>query len=218
MLRYQTLKSVSRLGNTRHRSSAALAENFQQDTIEEEAWGTEYGAGPSRLPYQPRRMANRDIEPDVEARYFAPASSISSTTRLRRNLSALQHGDYTFDTFTRKALTATINDKNVKKRHRPSPQPLSTYSRLELHTVIHHLLRSRQPILAAAVISHVATVGIASRPRRRRIFASRSFYSTRSSRNLLHEKVGLDRDGNDSLKSRQISHRISFLYRPPAIP
>jgi hypothetical protein len=174
MLRYQTLKTVPRLGNARHRSSAALAENFQQDTIEEDAWGTEYGAGPSRLPYQPRGTADRANETDFEARYFAPASSISSTTRLRRNLAALQHGDYNFDTFTRKALTAAVSDKSVKRRHRPSPQPLSTYSRLELHTVIHHLLRAQQPILAAAVISHVATAGIASRPRRRRIFASRT--------------------------------------------
>ena len=39
----------------------------------------------------------------------------------------------------------------VKKTHRASPQPLSTFSRLELHAVIHHLLRSRQSILAPAV-------------------------------------------------------------------
>lgn len=174
MFRHQNLPKVSRLVNARHRSSAALAENFQE-TIEEDGYGMDYGAGPSRLPYQSRDTSCRLSEIEDTAGRFAPASTVSSARRLRQNLAALQHGDYVnLDTFARKALTAAFSEQSVKKRRRPTPQPLSTYSRLELHTVIHHLLRSRQPILAAAVISHTATVGVASRPRRRRVFASKT--------------------------------------------
>jgi hypothetical protein len=172
--RYQNLPKVPRLSNARQRSAAAVVENFQE-TIEEDGYGMEYGAGPSRIPYQPRAMPDGAAEFEINAPQFAPASTISSSRRLRQNLASLQHGDYvSLDIFARKALTAAVSDKSVKKKHRPIPQPLSTYSRLELHTVVHHLLRSRQPILAAAVISNAASVGIASRPRRRRIFASRT--------------------------------------------
>jgi len=135
----------------------------------------DYGAGPSRYPYQPRMASSGSSEHGNNGGQLAPANSVSSVQHLRRNLASLQHGDYVnLDTFTNKALTAPFNDKSVKRRLRPTPQPLSTYSRLELHTVIHHLLRSRQPILAAAVIAHTASAGVAIRPRRRRIFASRT--------------------------------------------
>ncbi|KAK4683960.1 hypothetical protein P7C73_g6247, partial [Tremellales sp. Uapishka_1] len=111
----------------RSASSHALA------LVEESSdpYGLEYGAGPSRLPYQPTSTP--------------PSSATRHSAReLRKTLLSLSHGQYSTVSHLARAL--------FPEHENPSRQ-LAYLSRLEAHALLHHLLRARKGILAASVVS-----------------------------------------------------------------
>lgn len=160
---------------SRRSASTAFAEqSIDTDETPRDGYGMDYGAGPSRLPYEgPVRQAARDSrEVEVVSPYvsYSPGSSVASARALRRQLCHVQHGDYIdMSTFTKRVLSPTTD--RVKRKYRRPPRPIASLSRLELHVLVHHLLRAGQPLLAAAIMSDAIMSGIAIKPRRRRIFA-----------------------------------------------
>jgi hypothetical protein len=186
----RVLGSRTTVQSLRNRSSAALAEDVDIADSNSDGYGNDYGAGPSRIPYQdsrrggtkaPQTMSQPHADILHSHRFYSPASSLLSAQKIRSNLAALQHGDFVNLSIVSRKITRdgpgcadTESQSRSKRKARPLSRPLSALSRLELHIVIHHLLRVNQPLLASAIMSETAKVGIATKPKRRRLFASRT--------------------------------------------
>lgn len=115
-----------------HQSRAASAarglatETSLRKTVDAEPYGTAYGSGPSRIPYEPQRR-EEGTTPEVE---LSTASAASSARRLRKRLDGLHGGS-----FARLALL-------LHALYGPEGSDLSAISRLELHTILHKLARN----------------------------------------------------------------------------
>lgn len=187
LLRRARLVSTRKIYH-RYASSALANAEVGSSEDQQDGYGMDYGPGPSRIPYQPRdqsQNAHRSETTRPEVRQFpellahAPASSLRSAQSIRQSVTRLQHGDYTnLLTFVKKALAleSTTETATAKKKRRQLPplRPISVLSRLELHVLIHHLIRVDQHLLAAAILSEAIETGVASRPKRRRLFADRT--------------------------------------------
>ncbi|WVQ75167.1 hypothetical protein IAR50_004777 [Cryptococcus sp. DSM 104548] len=136
----------------------------------EEPYGQDYGAGPSRLPYQP------------------PAQPLSVSAQgsrvLREKLSSLSAGSYgNPEIFTRTILKASGLAGLKPEEFIPS------LSRLELHTLVHHLIRNKKGNLATGVVVH-ALRGAPRMARRSRIHgkALKALFADRNSFHLINSK------------------------------
>ncbi|TYJ54707.1 hypothetical protein B9479_004647 [Cryptococcus floricola] len=119
-----------RLHPRRAHSSAAQA-RIQHD----EPYGQDYGAGPSRLPYQP------------------PSPSVSSSRQgprlFRQKLDSLSTASYG----NPEILTGTIL-KSMRLASLKSEEYIASLSTLELHILVHHLIRNKKGKLATSVVVH----------------------------------------------------------------
>ncbi|OCF61770.1 hypothetical protein L486_01431 [Kwoniella mangroviensis CBS 10435] len=145
-------------------SSAALARVREtEEDYQHEPYGIEYGAGPSRIPYQPRSyVIPRSNHPTH------PHSSQQLSRILRDSLNKLSPGAYAQPQTFFNALSnqADPQDGLIYRRY---PEDLATLSRLELHAILHHLIRKKKGNLAAAIICDV--LASVHREQRRRMLS-----------------------------------------------
>lgn len=160
----------------RWRTAVAVKEEELNVT---DGYGTDYGAGPSRIPYQARnRSSVSKTQPsavtlletyDVAAQQVrvahSPASSARSAQHIRNRLPQLSPGSFADPTRILQAIDGTSVDET---------RPIWSLSRLELHTIIHFLLRTSRGHVAIRIISEVINHGISRRPKRRRMIAGKT--------------------------------------------
>ncbi|KAK8849481.1 hypothetical protein IAR55_004815 [Kwoniella newhampshirensis] len=150
-------------------SAAAVARIHVQEQ-DDVPYGMEYGAGPSRIPYQSRPS----VQP-TPTLAIAPSSTplkahVAAKT-LREHLNSLNHGSY-----------ASINGLilSLLRSLDPSRQgvaasiedTIASLSRLELQTILHHLIR--QGKLKPAVALAAQALSKAPRSTRRRLISART--------------------------------------------
>lgn len=113
-------------------SSAAFAHALEeQHTV---PYGVAYGAGPSRIPYQPPSYSFTGRAQGHEAARF-----------LREKLSSLSHGSYAAPQAFAASLVRSIEGAAQKTQVRTN-EVVPSLSRLQLHTVVHHLIREKKAI------------------------------------------------------------------------
>ncbi len=153
-------------------ASATVLKVDGEEGTEDEAYGTDYGAGPSRFPYNPPApQIERSQYPSTDNHALHPAeSNRRSAQALRRALDGLRQSTH-----------------NASRYHRSSPydsdtdlelalgltSPLHTSSRLDLHVILHHLIRHKRHLgpLASRIIRESIKHGRGFRTQRRRIIA-----------------------------------------------
>ncbi|KAI9632972.1 uncharacterized protein MKK02DRAFT_3894, partial [Dioszegia hungarica] len=144
-------------------SASALSSSQPASLAVEEPYGQAYGAGPSRLPYINPSAAGPapDHPPLLPTR--TRREILLATRELRRVLSISQSiGQYA---------NPTIFSHHLRKA---DLRFTTEMSRLELHAVIHHLMRLGRSTLALGIITQVIDSGAASRPQIRHLFSQRT--------------------------------------------
>jgi hypothetical protein len=126
-----------------------------EDVPTSDPFGTEYGAGPSRLPYH-RSSALRS----PETARFAGSKTILAARALRLALGNLSHGAHSRPDIFFKSL--------------PGKPDSSHLSRLELHALLHHLIRNNRFVVAAGIINAVIEEGLSRNPKKRRKIARKT--------------------------------------------
>ncbi|WRT69468.1 uncharacterized protein IL334_006454 [Kwoniella shivajii] len=153
-------------------SSAALAKvRDNDDEHEHEPYGTDYGAGPSRIPYQSHHFTSSDfrhVQPvSAQSHPHPPFPSYITVRLLRTHLDKQSHGSYAqLDIFLRTIFQYPQAWNSPKGGS--LMQDFNTMTRLELHVLIHHLIRHRKGNLAAGIACGVLSA--TPRHKRRRVF------------------------------------------------
>ncbi|WVQ79426.1 hypothetical protein IAT38_001524 [Cryptococcus sp. DSM 104549] len=140
-------------------SAAALARSSSH--VENEAaesygvpYGVAYGAGPSRIPYTPPGAPGASHLSSTPSPTGRPLNAES----LRRHLSAIPITSYsTPAVFLNSVLNAVDPSRSyypmgMMKRPGEINRVLASLSRLELHIVLHHLIRERRGEIATGLI------------------------------------------------------------------
>ncbi|WVW86675.1 hypothetical protein I302_108729 [Kwoniella bestiolae CBS 10118] len=162
------LRPLSSIPALRLSSSAALArERDPEEDNQHEPYGIEYGAGPSRIPYQPRHAL---LQQYTQSHLDAP-SPLQHSRVLRDTLNQLNFGAYAQPQIFYNALSKQSGLIGLP-RHHNYEEDLAAISRLDLHIILHHLLRKKKGNLAAAVICDVLRT--TTRDRRRKLLSLRT--------------------------------------------
>ncbi|WWC73472.1 uncharacterized protein I206_107442 [Kwoniella pini CBS 10737] len=142
-------------------SSAALARCQESEEDQLVPYGLDYGAGPSRIPYQPPHV------------HIPPTSLESTSSRLtvrnlREILRNVKPGAYAQPKIFMKTIFNHSQSWSQPKNIHYS-QDIASISRIELHTIVHHLIRRKKGNTAAALIRDV--LALSSREKRRRLLS-----------------------------------------------
>ncbi|WWC65667.1 uncharacterized protein I303_108288 [Kwoniella dejecticola CBS 10117] len=122
-------------------SSAALARSQE---VRDEPYGVEYGAGPSRIPYEPSQSR-------MLPQTTSSTSSHTTARALRQTLNTLKPGSYAQPHVFMKTIFNRSELWSSKKNVNYSAD-IASMSRLELHIIINHLIRLKKGNVAAALI------------------------------------------------------------------
>ncbi|WWD20106.1 hypothetical protein CI109_104581 [Kwoniella shandongensis] len=153
-------------------SAAALARIHVQEHYDSDPYGTAYGAGPSRLPYTPRQSTVRQTTLAVNpSQSHAPLNAHTAAKTLREHLHSLNHGSYATTNTLILSLLRSL-DPQRQGGSASLEDTVSSLSRLELHTILHHLIRQGKVKVAAALLAQ--TLSMAPRSARRRLVSSRT--------------------------------------------
>ncbi|WVQ96189.1 hypothetical protein IAU59_003292 [Kwoniella sp. CBS 9459] len=141
-----------------------------------EPYGMEYGAGPSRLPYQPPRQPQPLTHPSDTLR----AADVSHRTarNLRHFLPTIKEGTYAQP---KVFLSSIFKQREIWSAPKSE---LSSITRLELHTLVHHLIRKKKGNLAAAIVWEALSA--TPRHRRRRLLAQRTISTLFRDRSIFY--------------------------------
>ncbi|WWC93035.1 uncharacterized protein L201_007999 [Kwoniella dendrophila CBS 6074] len=161
-------------------SSAALAQTRELEDEHHAPYGLEYGAGPSRIPYQPRRNSVYSSRNPIQSHNSSPLVTARS---LRDVLGKLPPGSYAQPQVFLKTI---FNQPHIwtSPKNITYTQDLGSISRLELHTILHHLIRKKRGNLAAAIVSDVLSAS--SRNKRRNLLAIRTLTSLFKDRSIFN--------------------------------
>ncbi|OCF37071.1 hypothetical protein I316_00976 [Kwoniella heveanensis BCC8398] len=160
-----------------------------------EPYGMEYGAGPSRFPYQPParyQAANRpsntsSANTTISARHSTDLSPYRTVKRLRLYLLDVKDGTYAQPNVF---LNSIFKQGDIWSKPKIDQgfsvirENLSSMTRLELHTLIHHLIRKKKGNLAAAILWEALSV--TPRHRRRRLFAQKTISTLFRDRSIFY--------------------------------
>jgi hypothetical protein len=150
---------ASRMTSTSTSTATALrSESESESPLEPEPFGVEYGAGPSRLPYtQPLASASDPIS--SSRRTLVSRNTRDAAKDLRQSLMTLPNGAFaTPQQLSRKLGSAELCDM----------------SRLEIHALLHHLVRTKRNVLAAGIMSSSIDEGLSRTPKKRQRFSQRT--------------------------------------------
>lgn len=151
-------------------SSAAFAHALdEQHTV---PYGVAYGAGPSRIPYQPPSYS-----------FTGRAQGYVAARFLREKLSSLSHGSYAAPQAFAASLVRSIEGAAQKTQVRTN-EVVPSLSRLQLHTVVHHLIREKKGNLASAIV--LQALQSAPRMARRRIVSPKTLRILFGNRSIFH--------------------------------
>ena len=139
---------------TSRATATAALENTEDD--DQLLWGTDYGAGPSRRPYQP--------PPPI-----TPITAVGPVTdaATRRWTSALQTAK---DKFASAGVLSSDVALLDALGNRKESLPWDELDRLETHVILEYLISHGEPLEAAKIITHLIESGLSSHPERRRLF------------------------------------------------
>ncbi|WVN86997.1 uncharacterized protein L203_102172 [Cryptococcus depauperatus CBS 7841] len=121
----------------------------------QDPYGVAYGAGPSRLSYQPSHSPKR-LYANENARV------------LRKSLANLSHGSYALPAVFVRSLQKAVDKTGAIHLD----DAVSRLSRLNLHIIVHHLIRQKKGNLAAAII--LQALKDSPRMARRRVISPKS--------------------------------------------
>ncbi|WVF68652.1 hypothetical protein IAT40_003422 [Kwoniella sp. CBS 6097] len=165
----------------------------------QEPYGMEYGAGPSRLPYQSRptqyqfpHHSGTSLAAGAPAPAAIHPNDITPTSHhtarnLRNHLLDVKAGTYAQPNAFLSSIFKQRDIWSVPKRDNGLSalrDNLSTVTRLELHTLVHHLIRKRKGNVAAAIVWEALSV--TPRHRRRRLFAHKTVSKLFRDRSLFY--------------------------------
>lgn len=170
MLRRIRIRLNSADSPRRISSSAAFAHALDEE--HRVPYGVAYGAGPSRIPYRPPSRS-----------FIGRAQGHEAARVLREKLSTLSHGSYAAPQAFVASLLRSIKGTAEKTQVRTN-EVVPSLSRLELHTIVHHLIQEKKGNLASAIV--LQALQGAPRMARRRVVSPKTLRILFGNRSIFH--------------------------------